>query len=129
MFDYIVVVLNDDLEARKLADTSLRASVLLSSILLPVSEGGWNGAAGNGLGTLFAIENASNAIGKDLVEEVEQGKSVLIVHTVGLGSRNILTRTVKNKALIEVLNFTLLEGVIKQFQDFAIPSRIVSSPN
>ena len=125
MFDYIVVVVNDDLEARKLADSSLRADVFFSSIFLPVPEGGWNGAAGNGLGTLFAIENASNAIGKDLVEEVKQGKSVLIVHTVGLGSRNILTRTVKNKALIEVPNLTILEGVIKQFQDFAVPSRIL----
>ncbi len=124
MFDYVVVVVSDDLEMRKLERSSL--SALLNSIFVPVSEGAWNGAAGNGLGTLFAIENASNALRKDLVEEVKQrGKSVLIVHTAGEGTRNILTRTCKNKAFIEVPKITILEGVIKQFQDFAIPSRIM----
>jgi mannose-6-phosphate isomerase len=125
MFDYIVVVVTDDLDARKLAYASLRDDVLLNSTFVPVSESAWHGRAGNGFGTLFAIENASKAIGKDLVEEVKQGKSVLIVHTAGEGTRNLLTRTCKNKALIEVPNLTLLEGVIKQFQDFAIPSRIL----
>lgn len=124
MFDYVVVVVSDDLEVRKLERSSLR--VLLNTIFVPVSESAWNGAAGNGLGTLFAIENASNALRKDLVDEVKQrGKSVLIVHTAGEGTRNILTRTCKNKAFIEVPKLTILEGVIKQFQDFAIPSRIM----
>ncbi|GAH45386.1 unnamed protein product, partial [marine sediment metagenome] len=72
MFDYVVVVVSEDLEVGKLELSSLRDDVLLNSILVPVSESAWNGAAGNGLGTLFAIENASNAIGKDLVEEVKQ---------------------------------------------------------
>ncbi len=125
MFDYIVVVVTEDLEAQKLVCASFRADVLLNSTFIPVSESAWNGRAGNGLGTLFAIENASKALGKDLVEEVKRGKSVLIVHTAGEGTRNILTRTVKNKALIEVPNLTILEGVIKQFQDFSIPSRIL----
>lgn len=125
MFDYIVVVATDDLDAKWLVRTSLRADLIQNSIIVPVSESGWNGRAGNGLGTLFVIENASVAIGKDIIEEVKQGKSVLIVHTAGEGTRNILTRTVKNKALIEVSNLTILEGVIKQFQDFAIPSRIM----
>ena len=125
MFDYIVIVVTDDLDARELARTSLRDDLLQNSIIVPVSESAWNGRAGNGLGTLFAIENASVAIGKDIIEGVKQGKSVLIVHTAGEGTRNILTRTVKNKALIEVPNLTILEGVIKQFQDFAIPSRIM----
>ncbi|HUV80383.1 MAG TPA: type I phosphomannose isomerase catalytic subunit [Candidatus Bathyarchaeia archaeon] len=125
MFDYIVVVVTDDSDARKLAYASLRDDVLLNSTFVPVSESAWHGRAGNGFGTLFAIENASKAIGKDLVEEVKRGKSVLIVHTAGEGTRNLLTRTCKNKALIEVPNLTLLEGVIKQFQDLAIPSRIL----
>lgn len=126
MFDYVVVVVSEDLEVGKLELSSLRDDVLLNSILVPVSESAWNGAAGNGLGTLFAIENASNAIGKDLVEEVKQrGKSVLIVHTAGEGTRNVLARTCKNKAFIEVATLTILEGVIKQFQEFAIPSRIL----
>lgn len=126
MFDYVVVVVSEDLEVGKLELSSLRDDVLLNSILVPVSESAWNGAAGNGLGTLFAIENASNAIGKDLVEEVKQrGKSVLIVHTAGEGTRNVLARTCKNKAFIEVATLTILEGVIKQFHDFAIPSRIL----
>ena len=125
MFDYIVVVATDDLDARKLAYAPLRDDVLRNSTFVPVSESAWHGRAGNGFGTLFAIENASKAIGRDLVEEVKRGKSVLIVHTAGEGTRNLLTRTCKNKALIEVPNLTLLEGVIKQFQDFAIPSRIL----
>jgi mannose-6-phosphate isomerase len=126
MFDYVVVVVSEDSEVRKLELSSLREDVLLNSILVPVSESAWNGAAGNGLGTLFAIENASNAIGKDLVEEVKQrGKSVLIVHTAGEGTRNILTRTCNNKAFIEVSKLTILEGVIKLFQEIAIPSRIL----
>lgn len=125
MFDYVVVVVTDDLDVKKLSDTPLRADVLLNSTFVPVAESAWNGRAGNGLGTLFAIENASRAIGKGIVDEVKRGKSVLIVHTAGEGTRNILTRTVKNKALIEVPNLTLLEGVIKQFQDLALPSRIL----
>jgi mannose-6-phosphate isomerase len=125
MFDYIVVVVTDDLDARRLACSPLSKKILLDSAFFPVSESGWHGRAGNGLGTLFAIENASTAFGTDLVAEVKRGKSVLIVHTAGIGSRNLITRTVKNKALIEVPNLTLLEGVIKQFQDYAIPSRIL----
>ena len=129
MFDYVVVVVGEDREVRKLELSPPPNDVLRHSTFVPVSESAWNGAAGNGLGTLFAIKNASAAIrkkiGKDLVEEVKCGKSVLIVHTAGKGTRNLLTRTCKNKALIEVPKHTLLEGVIKQFQDFAIPSRIL----
>lgn len=129
MFDYVVVVVEEEREVRKLELSPPPNGVLRNSTFVPVPESAWNGAAGNGLGTLFAIENASAAIrekiGKDLVEEVKCGKSVLIVHTAGKGTRNLLTRTCKNKALIEVPKHTLLEGVIKQFQDFAIPSRIL----
>ena len=129
MFDYVVVVVGEDREVRKLELSPPPNDVLRHSTFVPVPESAWNGAAGNGLGTLFAIKNASAAIrkkiGKDLVEEVKCGKSVLIVHTAGKGTRNLLTRTCKNKALIEVPKHTLLEGVIKQFQDFAIPSRIL----
>ncbi len=125
MFDYVVVVVSDEPAVRELELSSLKKDVLLDSIFVQVSESGWNGAAGNGLGTLFAIENASKAIEKDLIEEVKRGKSVLIVHTAGEGTRNILTRTCKNKAFVEVPKFTILEGVIKQFHDFAIPSRIM----
>jgi len=125
MFDYVVVVVTEDSEVKSLEHTSLRDDVLLNSIFVPVSEHAWTGAAGNGLGTLFAIENASAAIGKNIVEEVKRGKSVLIVHTAGVGTRNLLTRTCKNKAYIEILNISLLEGVIKQFQAFAIPYRIL----
>jgi mannose-6-phosphate isomerase len=129
MFDYVVVVVGEEREVRKLELSPPSKDVLRNSTFVPVSESGWNGAAGNGLGTLFAIENASAAIrkkiGKDLVAEVKQGKSALIVHTAGKGTRNLLSRTCKNKALIKVPKHTLLDGVIKQFQDFAIPSRIM----
>jgi mannose-6-phosphate isomerase len=125
MFDYIVVVVTDDFDAQRLACSPPSKEILLDSTFVPVSESGWHGRAGNGLGTLFAIKNASTSFGTDLVAEVKRGKSVLIVHTAGIGSRNLITRTVKNKALIEVPNLTLLEGVIKQFQDYAIPSRIL----
>ncbi len=125
MFDYVVVVVNDDSKVKKLERSSLTENVLLNSIFVPVSESGWNGPAGNGLGTLFAIENATNATGIDLVDEVKQGKSVLIVHTAGESTRNILARTCKNKAFIMVPKRMILEGVIKQFQAFAVPSRIM----
>lgn len=125
MFDYVVVVVSEELEARNLAAVSFRPGVLLTSTFVAVPESGWSGRAGNGLGTLFAIENASTVLGTDLVAEVKRGKSVLLVHTAGEGTRNVLTRTVKNKALIEVPNLTILEGVIKQFQEVAIPARIM----
>jgi mannose-6-phosphate isomerase len=125
MFDYIVVVVRDDSEVKMLARSLQREDVLLGTILVPVSESGWNGPAGNGLGTLFAIENASKALRKDLLKAVKQGNSLLIVHTAGEGTRNILARTCKSKAFIEVPKLTILEGVIKQLQDFAIPSRIM----
>jgi mannose-6-phosphate isomerase len=129
MFDYVVVVVGEEREVRKLELSPPPKAVLLNSIFVPVHESAWNGAAGNGLGTLFALENASAAIrkkmGTDFVAEVKQGKSALIVHTAGEGTRNLLTRTCKNKSLIEVPKHTLLDGVIKQFQDFAIPSRIL----
>jgi hypothetical protein len=129
MFNYVVVVVGEDREVRKLELSPPSKDVLRNSTFVPVPESAWNGAAGNGLGTLFAIKNASavikKKIGKDLVEEVKCSKSVLIVHTAGKGTRNLLTRTCKNKALIKVPKHTLLEGVIKQFQDFAIPSRIL----
>jgi mannose-6-phosphate isomerase len=123
MFDYIVVVVSDDSEVKLLE----RSSLLIpeGSTFVPVSESAWHGPAGNGLGTLFALKNASTALGRDLVEEVNQGKSVLIVHTAGEGTRNILTRTCKNKSLIKVPAFSILEGLIKQFQELAIPSRIL----
>ncbi len=125
MFDYVVVVVSDEPKVKKLERSSLTENVLLNSTFIPVSESGWNGAAGNGLGTLFAIENASHATGIDLVDEVKKGKSVLIVHTAGEGTRNILARTCRNKAFIMVPKLMILEGVIKQFQDLAIPSRFM----
>ncbi len=125
MFDYIVVVVGDDTDVRYLEHYRWRADVALGSVIIPVAESGWHGAAGNGLGTLFAIKNASEAIGLELLSEVKQGKSVLIVHTAGEGTRNILTRTCKNKAFIDVPGYSLLEGVINQFQRFSIPGRIL----
>jgi len=125
MFDYIVVVVSGEREAKRLGHFPWREDVRQNSVIIPVSESGWNGPAGNGLGTLFAIKNASNAAGKELVEEVKRGKSVLIVHTAGEGTRNVLARTCKGKALIYVPGLTILEGVIKQFQRFSIPHRIM----
>jgi hypothetical protein len=112
MFDYVVVVVGEEREVRKLELSTPSNDVLRNSTFVPVSESGWAGAAGNGLGTLFAIKNASAAIRKkienDLVEEVKCGKSVLIVHTAGKGTRNLLTRTCKNKALIKVAKSRIL---------------------
>ena len=135
MFDYTVVVVGDESEAsevrglvRSLERSPLGAGLrTLNTRLVPVAESGWNGAAGNGLGTLFALQNASRAVGKDLVKEVKAGKSVLVVHTAGEGTRNLLTRTCKNKAFVQVPGLSLLEGAVKQFQEFAIPSRILVS--
>ncbi len=125
MFDYIVVVVGDESEVQYLRHYPWRKDVTLDSVIIPVTESGWYGAAGNGLGTLFAVKNASDATGSELVSEVKRGKSVLIVHTAGEGTRNLLTRTCKNKAFISVSGYCLLEGVIKQLQRFAIPGRIL----
>ena len=56
-----------------------------------------------------------------------RGKSVLLVHTAGEGTRNLLTRSCRNKAFIELPSprpFRILDGVIQQFQAFSVPSRI-----
>ncbi len=126
MFDYIVVVVGEESEVEQLERFQWHEGVIQDSVLIPVAESSWKGRAGNGLGTLFAILNASSAVGKELVAEVKHGKSVLIVHSAGEGTRNILTRTCKSKAFIELPGgLTILEGVIKQFQPFSIPYRIL----
>ena len=56
MFDYIVVVVGEEREVKRLEHFPWHEGVLQTSILIPVSEGSWNGPAGNGLGTLFAIK-------------------------------------------------------------------------
>jgi len=125
MFDYVVVVLPDETQVEDFKRLPLSSDATFNSKLIPVSEAAWHGAAGNGLGTLFAIENASTAIGKNLVAEVKRGKSVLIVHTAGEGTRNLLTRTCSNKSFVKLPGMMLLEAVIKQFQEISVPSRIL----
>ncbi|MDF2955752.1 MAG: Mannose-6-phosphate isomerase [Candidatus Alkanophagales archaeon MCA70_species_2] len=125
MFDYVVIVLPDDTQVEDFRRMSLSSDVVLDSKLIPVSEAAWQGAAGNGLGTLFALKNASAAVGKNLVAEVKRDKSVLVVHTAGEGTRNLLTRACLNKSFIKLPRLTLLEAVIKQFQEISIPSRIL----
>jgi len=126
MFDFVVVVATDE-DVEELERRPPSPEALSKSTFLPVSESGWKGAAGNGLGTLFALQNASERLGRDIVEEVRRGKSVLIVHTAGEGTRNLLTRSCRNKAFIELPSprpFRILDGVIQQFQAFSVPSRI-----
>lgn len=126
MYDYVVVVVSDEEDVREL---ERHPPDVRSAEFVVVSESGWNGAAGNGLGTLFALENASKKTGDDLTEEVrERGKSVLVVHTAGEGTRNLLTRACKCKAFIDVPassgSMRILDGVIAQFGNFSVGSRI-----
>jgi len=126
MFDFVVVVATDE-DVEELERRPPSPEALSKSTFLPVSESSWKGAAGNGLGTLFALQNASERLGRDIIEEVRRGKSVLIVHTAGEGTRNLLTRSCRNKAFIELPSprpFRILDGVIQQFQAFSVPSRI-----
>lgn len=105
-----------------------------NSLILAVEED-WEGGAGNGLGTLYAFQQARELAktkhGVDLLQEQRKGASIAIYHTAGKGMRLMpLTLSefnnksaVKLPGLINIQNqlepITLLEAVIKQTSLFS----------
>lgn len=108
-----------------------RGSVIAQdTVVLTVFED-WPGGAGNGLGTLYAFQNAAKLAqekhGMDLSEQLRSGKiSVGLYHTAGKGTRlaplpgaeNNNKPGVKLPGIISVggksMCITILESVIKQ---------------
>ncbi len=98
----------------------------------------WPGGAGNGLGTLYAIANASlkakKVYGIDLLAELRDGASVGLYHTAGKGTRLAPLPgsecnnkpAVKLPSVVEIdkrhVPLTILEAVIRQTAIYA-PSR------
>jgi len=91
----------------------------------------WNGGAGNGLGTLYALKKACDKAGVDLVKAMHGGASIAIYHTAGKGTRlaplpgaeNNNKPGVKLPGLIQVDGklqaITVLESVIRQTSAYA----------
>jgi len=100
-------------------------------VIVVVEE--WPGGAGNGLGTLYAFEEACRQ-GVNLMAVVEKGGSVFLYHTAGQGKRLAPLplaeggnkAAVKLPELIEIegkrVPITLLEAVIRQTSIYA-PTR------
>ncbi len=107
------------------------------AIILVVNED-WEGGAGNGLGTLYAIKKAAakarDQFDIDLLERLQNGAAVGLYHTAGKGTRlaplpgseSNNKPAVKLPGLLEVdgeqVPITILEGVIRQTAIYA-PSR------
>jgi len=99
----------------------------------------WNGGAGNGLGTLYAVVKASALAHTkhrvDLLAELKAGKSVALYHTAGKGTRlaplpgaeNNNKPAVRLPSLITVNGertaITVLEAVMRQTSIYADRSR------
>ncbi|KAL3908312.1 MAG: hypothetical protein SGPRY_009848 [Prymnesium sp.] len=91
----------------------------------------WEGGAGNGLGTLYALSKACKKAKKDLVEAMLGGDSVAIYHTAGKGTRmaplpgaeNNNKPGVKLPGLLNVDGqleaITVLESVMRQTSAYA----------
>lgn len=104
-----------------------------SGTVLVVHED-WNGGAGNGLGTLYAFQKASDkgaAAGIDLKAKLDAGGSVAIYHTAGKGTRlaplpgaeNNNKPGVKLPSLLPIGDkfepITVLEAVMRQTSSYA----------
>jgi phosphomannomutase len=70
---------------------STRGEVCRETALVLAVEEDWEGGAGNGLGTLFAVQKACEKgrrlFGIDILERLDNGASVALYHTAGKGTR------------------------------------------
>ncbi len=90
------------------------------SIVLTVAED-WQGSAGNGLGTLYALEKAQEK-GKfkhriDLFQMLIEGASIALFHAAGLGKKLFPLTAGENNCLSRIRlpgSFELLEMAIQQ---------------
>ncbi len=98
----------------------------------------WPGGAGNGLGTLYAFQQAFEAFNEDLFELLKKGTSIALYHCAGEGQRlyPISASEHNNKAALKLPGvitcekketpITLLEAILKQTESFvsANPGRL-----
>ncbi len=70
---------------------STRGKVCRETTLVLAVEEDWDGGAGNGLGTLYAVQKACEKgrrlFGIDILERLDNGASVALYHTAGKGTR------------------------------------------
>jgi hypothetical protein len=131
-FDYVIVCCSN-LSGERYWQTRLDETIAHvtghASKVLCVHED-WEGGAGNGLGTLYAlvksVQLARTKYGVELLGELNAGKSVALYHTAGKGTRlaplpaaeNNNKPAVKLPELIDVNGttgaLTVLEAVIRQ---------------
>ncbi|KAJ1623264.1 hypothetical protein T492DRAFT_1056129 [Pavlovales sp. CCMP2436] len=131
-FDYVIICCSN-LSGERFWQARLEETMLKvtghSSMVLCVHED-WEGGAGNGLGTLYAlvkaIQLARAKYGVELLHELGTGKSVALYHTAGKGTRlaplpgaeNNNKPAVKLPELFEINGearaLTILEAVIRQ---------------
>lgn len=108
------------------------------AVVVAVNED-WPGGAGNGLGTLYAVQKAAakakDLLGVDLLQTLNDGAAVGLYHTAGKGTRlaplpgseSNNKPAVKLPGLIEIngeqVAMTILEGVIRQTAIYAASRR------
>ena len=137
-FDVIIVCASNQ-AAENYWQQRLESSVKLvankHALILAVHED-WNASgAGNGLGTLYAVQKAvrkaKDQFNYDLMENLKRGASVALYHTAGKGTRlaplpgaeNNNKPGVKLPSLLEISGkmepMTILEAVIRQTSAYA----------
>lgn len=140
-FDVVIVVASSPRTAafwtHRLA--AVRELLLPESTDLVVTEEDWAGGAGNGLGTLHALEQAERILtqrGRSLWRSLSVGRSVGIWHTAGRGKRlyplpihhggDKSATVVPGELTIgtDVVSMRLLEAVLRQTSAFAVGGRI-----
>lgn len=90
----------------------------------------WHGGAGNGLGTLYALQKASELLSQDLIELLRNGTAIALYHCAGEGQRlyPISASEHNNKAALKLpgvitcdkkeIPITLLEAILKQTEAY-----------
>lgn len=127
--DVIIITVNSSLQAAYWRSCDFHEK----SIIL---EEDWPGGAGNGLGTLYALQKASRIFEKEegisLVDYVKKGHSVALYHSAGMGKRlyPLTASEENNKSAIKLPSHegmtTLIESVVSNTTQLIkkIPGRI-----
>ena len=118
----IVIVCTSDVSQETYWQSRLEATrgqiMPESSVVLAVYED-WVGGAGNGLGTLYAVEKAiqkATAMGVDLMSELSGGASVALFHTAGKGTRlaPLPGSELNNKPGVKLPSIVMVDGQAQQ---------------
>ncbi|MGA2775904.1 MAG: hypothetical protein ABSE81_07615, partial [Candidatus Omnitrophota bacterium] len=133
-FDYIVLVpiaKDEETEQDQRFKKDIVKDVVGSKteILFSGPDLTWQGKAGNGMGTLMIMDDINKrfiARGSSIRKELEQGKSMAIVHLAGDASRVAISRTRNNKCLLEVTpTMNIGESAVKSIQPMVLPGKIL----